>query len=140
MKNKSIFPRLLIAIVLFLNVQSAVEFLARPGAYMGGFGLEGVVGEQMVRAMGLLFLMWNVPYAFALANPMRNKISLIEAAIMQAIGLAGETCILLLGGPYPARITTTILRFIAFDGGGLVLLVIALVLVMRDKRGAIRAR
>ena len=93
---------------------------------MVGFGLEGTAGEQIVRALGLLFIMWNVPYAFALANPKKHRISLIEAVIMQAIGLIGETSILLVGGPYPSPIESTLKRFILFDGIGLVFLLIAL--------------
>jgi len=79
----------------------------------------------MVRAMGLLFVMWNVPYAFALVNPVKHRISLIESVIMQAIGLIGETSILLIGGPYPSPIENTLKRFILFDGIGLVFLLMA---------------
>ena len=100
---------------------------------MHGFGLEGVVGEQMVRALGLLFVMWNVPYAFALADPFKHRVSLIEAVSMQAIGLVGESAILLLGGPFPAPIPETITRFIVFDGIGLLLLVVALIQVQVKK-------
>ena len=92
---------------------------------MVGFGLEGAAGEQIVRALGLLFVMWNVPYAFALANPIKHRVSLIEAAIMQAIGLIGETSILMVGGPYPSPIESTLKRFILFDGIGLVFLLMA---------------
>ena len=123
--------RVLIAVVLFFNLQAAVAFLTRPAVYMGGFGLRGNVGEQMVRGMGLLFLMWNIPYAFALADPLCNRTSLIEAVIMQAIGLVGESAILLLGGPYPDPIPATLMRFILFDGGGLVLLLAAFALSKR---------
>ena len=136
MHMRLIFPRILIAAVLFFNLQCALAFLLRPAAYMGGFGLAGVVGEQMVRALGVLFLMWNVPYIFALIDPQRRRFSLLEAIIMQAVGLLGETGILLLGGPYPARITATITRFILFDGGGLILLVAALVLVRQAEKAA----
>jgi hypothetical protein len=104
-----------------------------PAAYMHGFGLDSVVGEQMVRALGLLFVMWNVPYGFALANPVKYRSSLIEAVIMQGIGLFGETAILLLGGPFPLPITTTITRFIVFDGIGLILLAAALLQVQIKK-------
>ncbi len=121
--------RVLIAIVLVWNLQCAIVFILNPAGYMGGFGLAGQAGAQMVRALGLLFVMWNVPYAFALADPVRNKTSLIEVVVMQAIGLMGETLILLLGGPYPALIEATVMRFILFDGAGLVLLVIALWLI-----------
>jgi len=123
--------RLMIAIVLFFNLQAAVLFMVRPAAYMGGFGLSGLIGEQMVRGMGLLFLMWNIPYIFALADPACNRTSLIEAVIMQAIGLAGESAFLLFGGPYPDPIPATLTRFIIFDGGGLVLLLAAFALSKR---------
>ena len=125
--------RILIALVLGWNLQCAAVFIISPQAYMGGFGLEGAAGAQMVRAMGLLFVMWNVPYAFALADPLRNRVSLIEALLMQAIGLAGETLILLLGGPYPALIQATITRFMLFDGVGLVLLAVAFLLLQIKK-------
>ena len=117
--------RILIGLVFLINIQCAGVFLFDPAAYMHGFGLDSVVGEQMVRAMGLLFIMWNVPYAFALANPIKYRISLIEAVIMQAIGLIGETSILLVGGPYPSPIENTIKRFILFDGVGFVFLLMA---------------
>ena len=100
---------------------------------MYGFGLEGAAGEQIVRALGLLFIMWNVPYAFALANPIRHRTALIEAVIMQAIGLIGETYILLVGGPYSFPIENTLKRFILFDGIGFVFLLIALLFMMKKK-------
>ena len=69
--------------------------------------------------------MWNVPYAFAFSHPVRRRTSLIEAMFMQAIGLLGETLILLTGDYSDPAITATVTRFIIFDGGGLVLLVLA---------------
>ena len=125
--------RVLIALVLGWNLQCAAAFIISPQAYMGGFGLEGGAGKQMVRTLGLLFVMWNVPYAFALADPIRNRVSLIEALLMQSIGLVGETLILLLGGPYPALIQAAITRFMLFDGVGLVLLAAAFLLLQVKK-------
>ena len=120
-----ITARILIGLVFLVNIQCAGIFLFNPSPYLAGFGLEGMAGEQIVRAMGLLFIMWNVPYAFALANPIKHRISLIESVSMQAIGLIGETSILLVGGPYPSPIESTLKRFILFDGVGLVFLLIA---------------
>ena len=124
---------ILVGLVFLANIQCAFAFLFNPSHYLVGFGLEGAVGEQTVRALGLLFIMWNVPYAFALGNPIRHRISLIEAVIMQAIGLIGETGILLIGGPYPYPIETTLSRFILFDGIGLVFLLIALWLTRKKQ-------
>jgi len=117
--------RVLIGAVILWNVQCAIAFLAAPGTYAPGFELSGPAGEAMVRGMGVLFLMWNVPYVVALLHPVRHRTSLYEAVAMQAIGLVGESLILWrLGAGHPAA-SGTVLRFIAFDGAGLVLLVLA---------------
>ena len=122
--------RLLIGYVLFVNVQSAVLFLLQPEAYAPGFELSGAAGAGMLRGMGLLFLMWNVPYAVALSHPVRWRVSLYEALVMQAIGLFGETFILL-SLPYGHPILVdSVGRFILFDGIGLAALVIALFLTL----------
>ncbi len=139
MQPKPIFPlrlwisRLLIAYVLFVNVQSAVLFLLQPQAYAPGFELDGVAGAGMVRGMGLLFLMWNVPYAVALSHPVRRRISLYEALVMQAIGLFGETFLLLSLPPGHSVLVDSVGRFILFDGIGLGALVVALFLTLNMK-------
>jgi hypothetical protein len=117
--------RALIGAVFIWNVQCAAAFLVVPAVYAPGFELSGAAGEAMVRGVGVLFLMWNVPYFVALLNPIRHRTSLYEALAMQAIGLAGESLILwaLAGGHLVA--SRTIARFIAFDGVGLVLLIVA---------------
>jgi hypothetical protein len=43
-----------------------VIFLAVPQQYIASFELNGPPGEGTLRGLGLLFLMWNVPYAMAL--------------------------------------------------------------------------
>jgi hypothetical protein len=131
--------RALIGAVILWNVQCAVAFLAAPGIYAPGFELGGPAGEAMVRGVGLLFLMWNVPYLVALLQPVRHRTSLYEAIAMQAIGLAGESLILwtLGAGHSPAR--DTVLRFIAFDGAGLALLALA-AWVTRQGGGAVDER
>ena len=128
-----LITRILIGLVFLANIQCALVFLINPSSYIFGFGLEGVAGEQIVRALGLLFLMWNVPYAFALTNPIKRRVSLIEAVLMQAVGLIGETGILWFGGPYPSPIESTLTRFILFDGIGLIFLLIALWLAGKKK-------
>ncbi len=132
MKNKQLWlVSVLIGIVLFFNLQCALAFLWRPQAYMAGFGLDGEAGAGMTRALGLLFVMWNVPYIFACVHPIKYRISLIEALIMQAIGLAGETWILFRGNYQSAMIQSSVERFILFDGIGLVLLILAFALTSR---------
>ncbi len=132
MKNARLWlARLFIAVVFFFNVQCAVAFLAAPQAYAPGFELAGPAGEGMVRGLGVLFLMWNVPYAVALWHPLRFRISLVEAVAMQIIGVTGETLLLaaLPAGHNVLRASVT--RFIAFDASGMALLLIAFWLVAR---------
>jgi hypothetical protein len=129
--------RVLIGTVVLWNVQCAVAFLVAPSTYAPGFELVGPAGEAMVRGMGVLFLMWNVPYVAALLHPVRHRISLYEAVAMQAIGLVGESLILwTLGGGHPV-VSGTLLRFIAFDGAGLVALIAAVWVTRGSRRGGL---
>ncbi len=126
----------LIGIVVFFNLDAAFSFMFQSDLYAPGFEISGIPGRAVTQGMGLLFLMWNVPYLFALVKPTRNFTSLVEAVLMQAIGVIGESILLLnLPGSHPI-ITATTERFIIFDGGGLVLLIIALVISrqMRNSR------
>lgn len=132
-----IASRVLIGVVLALNVQCAVLFIATPAIFAPGFELTGVAGESMVRGMGILFLMWNVPYLIAFTNPLTRWWSLIEATAMQAIGLAGESLMLIALPVGHEALRMTGQRFILFDGGGLVLLGLALYLTGRLKTGGI---
>ncbi len=123
--------RILIGLVLFFNVQCALLFLIFPDRFSPGFELQGAVGAGMVRALGILFLMWNVPYVVAAAQPVRWRISLYEAIAMQAIGLMGESLLLVTFPQDHAAIRETVIRFIVFDGTGLVFLLLALVLTIQ---------
>lgn len=118
--------RILTGIVFLVNVQCALVFLFWPGMYAGSFELSGAPGQAMVRGLGVLFLMWNVPYALALWNPIRYRLALCMAIVMQAIGLLGETWIVLSIPDAHISIQSTIARFVAFDAFGLVLLLASL--------------
>ena len=117
--------RLLIGLVLLFNLQAAMIFILNPGPYTGGFEISGVAGEKIVQGMGILFLMWNVPYAFALIHPLRHRTSLIQAVIMQAIGVIGETALRLILPPGHLALEQTAERFILFDAAGLMALLAA---------------
>lgn len=126
--------RLLIGVVFVMNVQCALLFLIWPGAYAPGFELPGGVGQAAVRGMGVLFLMWNVPYAVALWHPIRHRLALYEALSMQAIGLGGE---LFVRSTLPAVHTLARLslnRFILFDALGLLALLAAVSITVPLKR------
>jgi hypothetical protein len=124
-RTRLLVARCCIGLVLFINLNCAVRFLANPQIYKIGFELTGTPGNAMVQGMGLLFIMWNVPYVFALLQPVKNRISMIESLIMQLIGVLGETFFIShLPGLHP-NLHTTINRFILFDGAGFVILLFA---------------
>ena len=102
----------LIGLVLAWNLQCAVAFIGLPSQYSPAFGIPDPTGSVIVRGFGLLFLMWNVPYAFALAHPVRHRTSLIEAIIMQGIGLLGESGLWLFEGGRSLPVANVIERFI----------------------------
>ncbi len=129
LRARAWLARLCIGLVLAWNLQCALAFLVAPGNYAAGFELAGVAGDAAVRGIGLLFLMWNVPYAVALWHPVRQRISLYEALAMQAIGLLGESLIFLSVPAAHAIARGSLTRFIAFDAAGLLLLAAAVVLV-----------
>lgn len=79
-----------------------------------------------MRGFGVLFLMWNVPY-----DPIRYQIALTFALLMQSIGLIGESYIFSTLSVEHQLLRNSILRFIAFDGAGLVLLALAYILIKK---------
>ncbi|MFZ3070810.1 MAG: hypothetical protein WA110_06810 [Anaerolineaceae bacterium] len=121
--------RFFIGIVLFLNLQAAIGYIFNPRTYLGSFELEGTPATAALAGTGILFAMWQVPYCFAVVNPVKYKTSLVEAVLMQAIGLIGETWLRTRIEPAHTILRGSLLRFIIFDAGGLVLLLIAFLLV-----------
>ncbi|MFQ6100218.1 MAG: hypothetical protein ACE5OS_03135 [Anaerolineae bacterium] len=128
--------RLALAVVFCINVSCALAFVARPGAYAPGFEVGGVAGQVLVRGMGILFLMWNVTYPLAIWNPSRYRWLFLIVIVQQAIGLAGETWMLLTLPPGHATLATTGWRFIAFDGGGFVAMLGTFILMWLSGRRA----
>jgi hypothetical protein len=139
-KNKiRIVASILISTVFIINIQAGIDFYLKPEKYTAAYELSGIPGEISVAGVGLLFIMWNVPYAFALWNPVKNTISLLQAIIMQAFGVIGETTLLYRFSDleFP-HLASSIKRFIFFDGAGLILLLLAAFLMYRytkEQRG-----
>jgi hypothetical protein len=136
-KSRIWLSRLLIAIVTAWNLQAALVFILWPERFAPGFELSGVPGAAAVRGTGILFVMWNVPYLVALWNPRKYRLALGIALVMQFIGLVGESLILFMLPEGHALLSTSIIRFIAFDGSGLLLLVAAFWLVRRNTRSKV---
>jgi len=124
--------RLLIAVVVAWNLECALVFLLHPEVFAPGFELAGIPGAAAMRGTAVLFVMWNVPYLVALWNPVRHRISLGEALAMQALGLVGESFILLTLPAGHAVLHTSLVRFIAFDAAGVVLLAVARFLIHKE--------
>jgi hypothetical protein len=114
--------RLLISVVLFFNLQCAIQFLISPASYSSSFELIGLSGDYSIRGMGILFLMWNVPYVFAAIHPVKNITSYLQSLIMQTIGLIGETFLYTTIPSGHLTLMFSISRFILFDGIGLLLI------------------
>ena len=131
--------RIAVALVFALNVQCAVSFVLWPGAYAGGFELEGVPGAAAVRGLGVAFLMWNATYPAVIANPRRFRALYAVVLAQQAVGLAGESWILLSLPAGHAALAASIVRFIAFDAAGLVLMAAAFAwLALADRHARLR--
>jgi len=124
----------LIAIVTAWNLQAALVFILQPERFAPGFELTGVPGAAAVRGTGILFVMWNVPYLVALWHPRKYRLVLGIALAMQSIGLVGESLLLVTLPDGYILLRGAILRFITFDGGGLLLLIAAFWLAGRDAK------
>lgn len=124
-RTRLFIARFCVGLVLFINLNCAVQFLLKPEFFGAGFELTGVPGSAMIQGMGLLFIMWNVPYVFALIHPIKNRISMVETLIMQWIGVSGESILMSqLPGSHP-NLQGSVHRFILFDGAGFIMLLVA---------------
>jgi len=124
--------RVLIAIVVAWNLECALVFLLNPGVFAPGFELTGIPGEAAVRGFAVLFIMWNIPYLVALWQPVRQRVSLREALVMQTVGVIGESLILLSIPNDHTMLHVSLLRFIVFDAAGVFCLIGANWLAMRQ--------
>ncbi len=126
--------RLVVGAVFFFNVTCALAFVAWPERYAPGFEVSGVPGRVLVRGIGILFLMWNATYPPVLARPDRHRALFAVILVQQAIGVAGETWMWATLEPGHAALSATGLRFIGFDGAGLVGMGLAFWLTARGGR------
>ena len=117
--------RVLVAAVLMANLSAAVPYLLRPADYAAAFELSGAAGEVAVRGFGLLFLMWAVPFIPTIVHPVKYRVAFVCVLAMQIIGLTGESLMLITLPAGHDALRAMGLRFIAFDGAGLLILLIA---------------
>ena len=136
MKAATWFVRVAFAAVFVVNVQCALSFALWPEAFAGAYelGSAGVAGEAAVRGLGIAFLMWNCTYPAFVVTPARFRVLGWVILAQQAVGLVGESLLL---AALPAGhdvLAASILRFIAFDGGGLVLMAVAFAVFLFARR------
>ena len=133
--------RIAFAAVFALNVMCALQFALDPTAFVGAYQLSGVAGEAAVRGIGIAFLMWNATYPLFIWKPAKHRSLGIIILAQQLIGCIGETCILM---TLPAEgfelLASSIMRFIAFDVGGLVVMLATYVAMVKSTRESIRSR
>jgi hypothetical protein len=129
--------RAAVAIVFCLNVMCAVQFILNPIGYAAGYGLPATEeAGTLVAGLGVAFLMWNVTYPAVIVSPLRFQTLYVIVLIQQAVGLVGESCILAhlveigLGG---GAMAAGIIRFVAFDAGGLILMLVAFIVLAAHK-------
>jgi hypothetical protein len=121
--------RLLIGVITAFSLQAAFSFILAPEKFTYAYELSGAAGEAAVRGAGILFLMWNVPYLFALQDPIRYRLALYFAVLAQLIGLLGGVYLFSTLAAELEILSSTILRFIVFSGVGLALALIAYFLI-----------
>ena len=129
--------RVAYAVVFAINVQCALSFVLFPQGFASAYELAGVPGETAVRGIGVAFLMWNATYPAFIVNPRRFRALGVVVLVQQLIGLVGETFILAGLPTGHEALAGSILRFIAFDGVGLLVMAAAfawLAIEMRRQR------
>lgn len=125
--------RIIVGAVFLMNVSCALAFILQPEKYSPGFEVAGVPGMIYVQGMGILFLMWNATYPLVIFHPIRYRVLFVVVLIQQAIGFTGETWLWLTlpSGHSPLRATG--LRFMLFDGIGLIAMAGAYWLLRRHR-------
>lgn len=122
------FARIVVGIVFVVNVWCALVFIFDPATYVAGFELSNVPGRIVVQSFGILFLMWNATYPPVLFDPLGQRTMFAVVLVQQAIGVMGETWLALTLPAGYSTLMTTGLRFMVFDGLGLMLLILAFIL------------
>jgi len=117
--------RIIVGAVFLMNVSCALAFILQPNKYSPGFEVAGVPGRIYIQGMGILFLMWNATYPPVIFHPIRYRALFVVVLIQQAIGFAGETWLWLTLPAGHSTLRATGLRFMIFDGIGLIAMTVA---------------
>ncbi len=136
--------RVAVLIVFLLNVSCALIFIAQPLQSAAAYGLAATEENgALVAGLGVAFLMWNVTYPLVILNPARHQSLFAVVLAQQLTGLLGESFILwrlCSAGLANGLMAHGIIRFIVFDGGGLVLMLVAFLLLRHALKAARQER
>lgn len=117
--------RICFALVFLINIQCAFSFIFYPESYVVSYDLAGYAGSIAIMGIGVAFLMWNATYPLFIYRPQRYRALGVIILIQQLIGLIGESWIYMNLPTESLFLPSSILRFIAFDGVGLIIMLIA---------------
>jgi hypothetical protein len=115
--------RILLSAVFTANLSAAIPFILTPERFTSGFEVSGIPGQVAVRGIGILFLIWNATYPPVIVRPGRYRVLFGVILVQQLIGLIGESVMYLALPESHHALRTTGLRFITFDGFGLLALI-----------------
>lgn len=128
------FARIAVFLVFVINVQCALSFLFFPELYIEAYELSGLSGEVALQGIAVAFLMWNATYPLVIIDPEKYRTLYGVVLAQQLIGLVGESAILLSIPEGHIALSASILRFIAFDGAGLILMGLAFIVLFYTKK------
>jgi hypothetical protein len=128
------FARAAVLAVFAMNLSAALGYLLKPEIFVSGYELEGEVGRVVVQGFGILYLMWNATYPPVIFNPLRHRTLFIVVLVQQLIALVGESLLIASVPTEYAAMIRTGLRFILFDGAGLLLMAAAFLVVESGQR------
>ncbi len=131
----AIAVRICFCVVFLLNIQCALSFIFVPGNYVASYQLEGSAGMAAIQGIGVAFLMWNVTYPAFIVAPRKFKVLGWVVIVQQLVGLVGESFILVSIASMSGMelLGSSILRFIIFDGAGLVIMVISFIVLLKSR-------
>ena len=116
--------RLTYTAVFISNLICIIAFIFNPADYTYSYGVSGCIGScAAIQGLGVAFAMWNTTYPFFIIRPDKNKTLGLVIILQQLVGLIGELYIRSTLSADAAVLSSSILRFVYFDAGGLVLLV-----------------
>lgn len=126
-----ILVRILYFAVFVSNMICIVAFIADPASYVYSYELKAATGGvAAIEGFGVAFAMWNTTYPFFIVRPRKNKTLGLVIIAQQVVGLVGE---LYIKSGLPAESTIlseSIMRFVWFDAGGLVLLIAGYIILL----------